>query len=142
MRLDAGGLIVAVTDLDASARFYCGVLEAEVVASDGSTAMVAPIQSSAWLLALRQVGRTAMHPSSAAVGIRAVFFRTDMAELDGIEERLQGLGGFEERHKGEFYEMVSGRSPDRNALGFWASIPGTPVDGPTFVPPSVYMLDQ
>jgi catechol 2,3-dioxygenase-like lactoylglutathione lyase family enzyme len=147
MKLLTGGFLISVSDLEASVQFYCKVMELRVYATDGTSAMLGPADEDdpgqSWLLALRgTAGRRPLHPTGAAIGIRAVFFRVDPGDLDGLEERLRDAGGFHERHTGEFYEMVSACSPDRNVLGFWAADPGSGVTGPTFVPPSVYFLDD
>jgi catechol 2,3-dioxygenase-like lactoylglutathione lyase family enzyme len=143
MNLQSGGFLVTVSNLDASVDFYSKAMELQVLATDGTAVMLGPANSSSgrqWLLALRRAGGD-IHPSGSMIGIRALFFRVDYQELDALEERLRSLGGFHERHHGEFYEMVSAYSPDRNALGFWAASPDSPADGPTFVPPSIYSLD-
>ena len=75
------------------------------------------------------------------MGIRALFFRVSQNDLDELESKLRDRDCFHERHDGEFYEMVSAYSPDRNALAFWAPHPDSPASGPSFVPPSVYFLD-
>lgn len=127
-----------------SVDFYCNALQLRVTATDGTTTMLAPKPSEPgepWLLALRQTDRHPLHSSRNALGFRAVFFRVEPGELDDLEQRLRRLGGFHERHTGEFYEMVSAYSPDRNVLGFWALLPGAPTEEPSFVPPAVYLLD-
>jgi catechol 2,3-dioxygenase-like lactoylglutathione lyase family enzyme len=142
MNLHSGGFLITVTDLDLSTKFYCEAMELRVQASDGTSVMLAPDDNAThpWLLALRRVGGKT-HLSGGSVGIRALFFRIDLADLDDLELRLRALDGFHERHDGEFYEMVSAYSPDRNALGFWAPLPNAPLEGPSFVPPSIYFLD-
>jgi catechol 2,3-dioxygenase-like lactoylglutathione lyase family enzyme len=143
VNLQSGGFLVAVSDLDRSVDFYCTAMDLQVLATDGSSVMLGPAgegHGQPWLLALRRTPST-FH-SSGAIGIRALFFRVDTGELDSLEQRLRDLGGFHERHRGEFYEMVSAFSPDRNALGFWAADADSPAEGPTFVPPSIYFLDD
>lgn len=142
MNLGPGGFLITVSDLDASVHFYCTAMELRVCATDETSVMLGPDRadvSRPWLLALR--GRTQHVHASGGTGIRAVFFSVDPQDLDPLEHRLRDLGGFHERHSGEFYEMVSAYSPDRNALGFWAPTPGAPASAPSFVPPSVYFLD-
>jgi catechol 2,3-dioxygenase-like lactoylglutathione lyase family enzyme len=134
---------VAVSDLDRSVDFYCTAMDLQVLATDGTSVMLGPVgvgHGQQWLLALRRVPGN-FH-AGAAIGIRALFFRVDSGDLDGLEQRFRDLGSFHERHRGEFYEMVSAFSPDRNALGFWAADADSPAEGPTFVPPSVYFLDD
>lgn len=142
--MQSGGFLVAVSDLDRSVDFYCNALDLHVLASDGSSVMLGPAgegDGQSWLIALRRTHGN-FHASGDAIGIRALFFRVETGDLDGLEQRLRDLGGFHERHRGEFYEMVSAFSPDRNALGFWAADADSPAEGPTFVPPSVYFLDD
>jgi hypothetical protein len=144
MKLEGGGFIIAAGNLEVSIEFYCKAMELELLASDGSSAMLEPKEQQAgspWLLALRQVNGQPTRPGRSAAGLRAVFCRIEMADLNGLEQRLRELDGFHERHDGEFYKMVSAYDPDRTALGFWASLPGALVKGPTFVPPSIYFLD-
>lgn len=144
MKHYGGGFVIAVSDMAASVDFYCNALHLQVAVTDGTTTMLAPEQhepGEPLLLALRTTGRQALHASNSAIGIRAVFFRVDNVDLDPLERRLRDLGGFHERHTGEFYEMISAYSPDRNALGFWALLPDAPVQEPSFVPPSMYLLD-
>lgn len=143
MRLAAGGFLIAVSDLETSVPFYCQLLDLRVLAEDGTSVMLGSQPAGSWLLALRAISSRApaTHPTGALVGIRALFFRVGWDELDIVEQRLRGLGGFHERHEGEFYDMVSAYSPDRNALGFWAPRPGSAGEGPSFVPPSIYYLD-
>lgn len=144
MNLHSGGFLIAVSDLGASIEFYCGVMQLRMLTSDGTSAMLGPREGDPgrrWLLALRQAGRQPLHPGAGAIGVRAVFFRVDLDDLAELEVRLRERGGFHERHTGEFYEMVSAYGPDRTALGFWATRPDAPTEGPSFVPPSVYFLD-
>jgi catechol 2,3-dioxygenase-like lactoylglutathione lyase family enzyme len=142
MKQHGGGFVISASNLNASVEFYCKVMELHVIASDGTSAMLGPEDSQAsQLLALRQAFRGHLRAGSGAVGIRALFFRVDKGALNGLEQRLRSLDAFHERHDGEFYEMVSAFDPDRTAIGFWATEPDAPVQGPSFVPPSVYFLD-
>jgi catechol 2,3-dioxygenase-like lactoylglutathione lyase family enzyme len=144
MKPQGGGFLIASSDLAASIDFYCKAMQLQAITSDGSSAMLGPLDidpGQPWLLALRHTGRSGVHGGRNALGIRALFFRVDLTDLDGLEQRLRELGGFHERHHGEFYEMVSAYDPDRTAIGFWAPQSDAPDERPSFVPPSVYFLD-
>jgi catechol 2,3-dioxygenase-like lactoylglutathione lyase family enzyme len=144
MNQNGGGFVIATSDLDKSIEFYCQMMQLHVVTTDGTSAMLAPEDgqpNQPWLIALRPTGRSPVHGGRNALGIRALFFRVDLGDLDGLERRLRDLEGFHERHVGEFYEMVSAYDPDHTAIGFWASLSDAPVIEPSFVPPSVYNLD-
>lgn len=144
MNQQGGGFVVAASDLKRAVEFYCQAMQLHVVASDGTSTLLTPQQNTSghpWIIALRQTGRSPVRGGRNEFGIRALFFRVDLGELNDLEQRLRDLGGFHERHVGEFYEMVSAYDPDRTAIAFWASVPDSHVQEPSFVPPSIYNLD-
>lgn len=116
-------VVVVVSNLDRSARFYEHVLGLREAVRDAESAVLCGHPGSPAIL-LRQAFRNALRPGGQGIGMRAIAFDMGSLEaLDGIEARLRELEAFEDRHAvgpPGHCVIVRGHDPDRVPLGFFA----------------------
>lgn len=116
-------VVIVVSDLDRSVRFYERVLGLDVVARDAESAVLSGCSGSPTIL-LRQAYRNALRPGAQGIGPRAVAFDVGSLEvLHGIEARLREMHAFGYRHAvgpPGHCEVMRGHDPDHVPLGFFA----------------------
>jgi catechol 2,3-dioxygenase-like lactoylglutathione lyase family enzyme len=115
-------VLLFVSDLDRSVRFYRDVFDLEEIVREPEVALLGSDVAGSFGLDLRQADRHGFRAGRQALGLRACsFYVGSSAELDRIESRLKALSAFQdrqERGEGSRVEMVRGLDPDRLPLAF------------------------
>jgi catechol 2,3-dioxygenase-like lactoylglutathione lyase family enzyme len=116
-------VLITVSDLDRSVKFYKDVCGAAEIMYDPDCAVLGAVETPASpVLALRPTQGRGLRGGQETLGLRACsFFVGSDAELDRIEERLKALSAFQDRQqrgKDGGIGMVRGHDPDRLPLAF------------------------
>lgn len=102
--------VIFVRDLDASVRFYTGVLGLEVADRSATAVLLSGAGDSP--LVLRAIGEHAER-ALGSVGVQyVVWAAASEQELGRVEEALRKLSAHRERRAGDGYQVVEGRDPD------------------------------
>jgi hypothetical protein len=142
------GVLVSVTSLTRSVRFYCDVLHFEVQLQDSDVAILGSDHERAPFLTLREAGGGHSRFGPEAIGVRALFWQlASMGALDEVEESLAAHSALIQRYnrsRSRSSETVVGMDPDRIALGFTASRDGTrlSVQQLAEIPALAYSIDR
>ena len=106
------GVHLQVRDLDRSVTFYRDALGLEVDWDDGTLAVLRSPGDTGDLLALREIGESALHHFGES-GVNRLFWRVgDQIDLDSIEERLARHSVSYTRHRDKEPEGISVHDPD------------------------------
>jgi catechol 2,3-dioxygenase-like lactoylglutathione lyase family enzyme len=121
-------ILVIVSDIDQSVRFYRDVLDLHVSLGEDQVAVLASGGAPSTIVLLRQAYRHAVRAGREGIGVRSVGFDVSGTdELDEVERRLRRAEAFDRRDRvgppGHF-EIVRGHDPDRLPLAFFT------LDGP------------
>jgi catechol 2,3-dioxygenase-like lactoylglutathione lyase family enzyme len=114
-------LLITVSDLDRSERFYMDVCGLQEVLRSSDAALLAFEKAGIATLALRQVERQGFQSGQQSLGLRACSFSVgSSAEMDRVEGRLKALSAFQDRNQfGEHRrDVIRGHDPDRLPLQF------------------------
>jgi catechol 2,3-dioxygenase-like lactoylglutathione lyase family enzyme len=115
-------VLITVSDLDRSVKFYKDVCELGEIVDDPDCAVLGAQTIGSPTLALRPAQGRGLRGGQQTLGVRAcAFFVGSDAELDRIEERLKALSLFQDRQrrgKDGRISMVRGHDPDRLPLAF------------------------
>jgi len=115
-------LLILVSDLDRSMKFYMDVCSLQEILREGDAALLGGDTAGSITLDLRQADRGGIHSGREALGIRACSFQVGSnSELDRIEGRLKALSAFQDRQqRGDHGQvgLVRGHDPDRLPIAF------------------------
>jgi catechol 2,3-dioxygenase-like lactoylglutathione lyase family enzyme len=115
-------VLITVSDLDRSVKFYKDVCDVGELVSDSDCAVLGVQTTGSPTLALRPAQGRGLRGGQQTLGLRACsFFVGSDAELDRIEARLKAFSLFQDRQQrgrdGRIH-LVRGHDPDRLPLAF------------------------
>jgi hypothetical protein len=115
-------LLILVSDLDRSMRFYMDICDLHEMARESDAALLGRDMAGSYSLVLKRADRGGVRAGQEALGLRACsFYVGSSIELDRVEERLKAVAAFQDRHqRGEAGRigLVRGHDPDRLPLAF------------------------
>ncbi len=122
-------VLLSVSDLDRSAKFYEDVMNVHEVLRDDEIVVLGGDVTGSFTFYLRHAHRNATKPGQDALGLRSLTCNvSSFSELDRVEARLRSREAFRDRQTIDGpgrLELVRGHDPDRLALLFVASETGT-----------------